>query len=232
MFLGWHAPLMAEDVRRKKSFWSAVFAVQKFAALRIAGFLDDYEVLQYNGKSATELDFCITLPDGFRFRGSVDVVLVHKVNRTILILECKTTWQKEVNPTKYRNSSQGIGYSIVLDVIYPGLTEYDVLYLVYSSSTREFTPIKYPKSYSQRAIWIRELMMDVEMIKFCEEQELYPKNGESCMDFNKECEYINHCGMDTKLLTKVCTPEDVDTKEYQINLDLLDLLNTQLDKVT
>lgn len=230
MFLGWHAPLLAVDEKRKKSFWSAVMSIQKFISLRNSGFLDDYDVLIYNNKLATELDFCITLPDGFRFRGSVDVVLIHKIKKTVLILECKTTWHKDVNPAQYKNSSQAIGYSIVLDVVYPGITEYEVLYLVYSSTTREFLPITYTKSYSERAMWIRELMMDVEIIKFCEEQGLYPKNGDACMSFNKECEYINHCGMDTKLLTKACTIEDIDTKEYQINLDLMDLLNTQLEK--
>lgn len=230
-FLGWHAPLLAIDEKRKKSFWSAIIALQKFISLRESGFLDEYEVLTYNNKLATELNFKITLPDGFNFRGSVDAVLIHKTTRRILVLECKTTWQRDVNPAMYKNSSQAIGYSIVLDVVFPGVTEYDVLYLVYSSVTREYLQFKFLKSYVQRAIWIRELMMDVEIIKFCEEQELYPKNGDACLSFGKECEYINHCGLDTSLITKHCTEKEADTKEYQINISLLDLLNTQLEKV-
>jgi hypothetical protein len=231
MYLGWHAPLFAKDERRHKSFWSAVIAIQKFISLRQQGFLDEYELVYFNGRPATELDFCINFPDGFRFRGSVDVVLKHKITGEVTVIECKTTWQKEVNPNQFRHSRQALGYSVVLDVIYPGLSSYKVLYLVYQTTTRDFTPIPFTKSSLQRAMWIREMLFDIELIKTCEEQELYPMRSSSCLDFNKECEYMDSCTLSTHLHIKPITVDDMDKKEYQINLTLMDLLNAQLNKL-
>lgn len=231
MFLGWHASLFAKDEKRHKSIWSAIIAIQKFISLRESGFLDEYELVYFNGKPATELNFCINLPDGFRFRGSVDVVLRHKVSGEITVIECKTTWQKEVNPNQFRHSSQALGYSVVLDVMYPGLSSYKVLYLVYQTGDRQFTPIPFEKSSLQRALWIRELMFDIDLIKMCEENELYPMRSSSCLDFGKECEYMNSCTVGTEFHVKPCTEKEMDMIEYQINLNLMDLLDAQLSKL-
>lgn len=231
MYLGWHTDLMASDDKSEKSFWMAVFAIQKFWALRDAGFLKEYELVWYKGKPATELSFVINFPDGFRLRGFVDAVLRHRVSGEILVLECKTTNSTTLNPATYKNSAQAIGYSVVLDHIYPDLSSYKVLYLVYQTKAKEYTPIPFVKTYLQRALWIRELLLDLETIKMYEEAEVYPMRGESCFTFFRECEYFNTCGLSTQYLTKPCTPEEEDKTEYQISLSLQDLLESQLSKV-
>lgn len=233
MFLGWHTPsLFDRDEKAKKSFWEAVLAVKKFLSARAAGFLSDYELVYYNGKPACELSFAITFPDGFRLRGHVDAVLRSKSTGKIIVLECKTTGSKTLNPATYKNSSQAIGYSVVLDVIYPDLSSYDVLYLIYQTGEGSWNPIPFEKSYLQRAEWIRDLIYDIESIKMYEESgDSYPKRGESCMAFMRECEYLQTCGMTTEYLTRPCTEQEEDKIEYQINLSFMDLINTQERKV-
>lgn len=231
MFLGWKTELFAEDPKLKKSFFQAIFAIQKFKAMRAAGLLKDYELVYYQGKPACELSFCINLPDGFRFRGYVDAVLKHKTTGEIIVLEVKTTGSKVLEPSMYKNSSQAIGYSIVLDHLFPDLSSYKVLYLVYQTHSEDFTPIPFTKSYLQRAQWIRELLLEVDTIKMYEAAEIYPMHGERCFAHWKDCEYINSCTLNTEHLTKKCTPEMEDKEEYQITISLMDLLDTQLKKV-
>jgi hypothetical protein len=229
-FLGWHTDLAAEDEKLKKSFYLAVIALQRFVSMRDEGFLDEYELVYHNGKPACELSFCVTFPDDFRLRGFVDAVLKHKHTGAVIVLECKTTGSATVNPATYKNSSQAIGYSVVLDVLFPDLSSYDVLYLVYQTKSQEYTCIPFTKSYMQRALWIRELLLDIETIKLYEEAEIYPQRGESCFSFFRECEYMQSCSLSTDFLTKPCTEKEIDSTEYQINLTLEDLITAQLAK--
>lgn len=228
---GWHADLFAIDTRQNKSFWLALQALQKFFSLRQQGFLEDYELVFYEGKPAVELSFVITFPDGFRLRGFVDGVLRHRETGKIIVLECKTTSTK-LNPSTYKNSAQAIGYSIVLDVLFPELSSYDVLYLVYQTKDLEYTPIPFAKSYLQRALWIQELLLDIEMIKLYEGAQVYPMHGENCLNWGRECEYFQSCTLSTAHLTNVCTPQEEDKTQYQVNVSLQDLLEAQFSKVS
>lgn len=240
-YLKWKPDIFAADDRSNKSLWSAILAIKRFFNLQRAGFLQDYELVEYNGKHACELSFVIVFPDGFRYRGHVDAVLRHKLTGEVLVLECKTTGALTLNPALYKNSAQAIGYSIVLDAIFPELSSYKVLYLVYQTKNGEFTPIPFTKSYLQRALWIRELMLDIDRIKMYEAAGVYPMHGESCVTFSKEtekeskvwegdCEYLQTCTLGTKYLTKPMSAEFADTTEYQVSLSLLDLLESQLGK--
>lgn len=242
-FLSWKPDLFATDDRANKSFWSAIMAIKRFFSLRDSGFLQDYELVTYQGKPACELSFCINFPDGFRYRGHVDAVLSHRLSGEILVLECKTTGAASLNPAIYKNSAQAIGYSIVLDSLFSDLSSYKVLYLVYQTKNGEYTPIPFTKTYLQRALWIRELLLDIERIKMYEAAEVYPMHGESCVTYSREtekeskvwegdCEYLNTCTLSTEHLTKPCAAADEDVTEYQVTLSLMDLLETQLGKTS
>lgn len=231
MFLSWHSPsIFDQDEKANKSLWSAILAIKRFFILRDS-ILRDYELVSYAERPATELSFAIVFPDGFRLRGFVDAVLRHRVSGEIMVLECKTTGSRAINPTTYKNSAQAIGYSVVLDHIYPSLSSYKVLYLVYSSTAGEYTPIPFIKTYLQRAQWIRELLLDIEVIKMYEGAQIYPMRGESCLSFGRDCEYINTCTLSTEHLTKDCTAEQEDKTDYQVVISLQDLLESQLSKI-
>ncbi len=233
MFLGWHADLEESNDKQKKSFYLAVAAIQRFDNMRMCGFLKDWEVLTYNGKPACELGFNVHLPDGFNLRGYVDAVLRNTVTGKVMIVECKTSSSASVNPATYKNSAQAIGYSIVLDVVAPDISSYEVLYLVYLTKSTEYETYIFAKSYLQRALWIRELLLDVEMIKMYAEAEVFPMHGESCFNFYRECEYMNLCTLKTEHMTTQYDPvRDADNKVYDIHLDLMDLVNAQIEKNT
>lgn len=242
-FLLWEADLESEDSKLKKSFWEAMIAVERFQYVRNSSLLNDYELVYYTPEGsdtpvpAVELSFIITLPNGFKYRGFVDAVLRHKVTGQILVLEVKSTGQAAVNSATYKNSAQAIGYSIVLDVLFPELSAYEVLYLVYMTKSREYYPLPFKKSYLQRALWIQELLLDCDRIMMYENAGVYPMHGESCFNYYKECDYLNTCTLSTQFLTKPLKPEEEKKlleahEQFHIKLDVQDLINAQLAKST
>lgn len=230
MFLAWDLQdLYAEEVKSNKSFWTAIFAVQLFASIR-KGALADYELAYFNGKPAVELSFRISLMDNFTYRGYVDVVLRHRTTHKLLVLEVKTTGARYVNEAQYKNSSQALGYSLILDAFAPHESEYEVWYLVYMTTTQQFETLPFRKHYSDRAFWIQELIMDVERIKYYEEEGRYPSYGESCNDYFKPCEFFSNYTMSTGLLAIPYDNTMEDTVQYQFELSLMDIIQAQLDR--
>lgn len=235
MFLGWKPELFADNPKQNKSFAAAIFAVQKFQAMQLQGYLDGYELVYYNGKPACELSFLITLPNGYKYRGFVDAVLRHVISDKVIVLECKTASAVNINPATYKNSAQAIGYSIVLDAIFPELSSYEVLYLIYSTKSYSYEQLEFTKSYVQRARWIRELLLDVDILSLYEQQDLYPMHGESCFTYFRECSYMNLCQMETSRLVVPITAEAIakmekTNSEYQIQISIADLIQSQLSK--
>jgi len=152
-FLAWDTDLLDETPRQKKSFWTCMYAIQKFIALRENGFLDEYELVTYQGKPAVELSFQILMPDGYRYRGYLDAVLQHKESGAVIVLECKTS-SGTAQSASYKNSGQALGYSVVLDILFPKLSSYSVLYLVYETKSYQYVELPFTKSLLQRALWL------------------------------------------------------------------------------
>lgn len=235
LFKAWTLDLEQRDEKRNKNFYSALIAVQRFQAVVRAGILEGYELVTYQGKSACELGFCITFPDGFKYRGYVDAVLRHRQTGKVLVLEAKTTWQKTINPATYKHSAQAIGYSIVLDSIFNDLSSYDVCYFVYKTTVGEWEKLSFNKTYLQRAQWIQELIFDTQDIARYDDAGIFPMRGESCVAFGRECEYLQVCTLNTRYITSPLTPEaaqDVENeiKKYQIVITLDQLIDSQLSK--
>ena len=235
-FLKWEPDLLDCNPKQNKSFWIALAAIQRFIAMRSNGLLRGYKLAQYNKKPATELSFIINFPEGFTYKGFVDAVLVHESTGEVMVLEAKTTANNNVNPAMYKNSTQAIGYSIVLDVMFPSLSSYKVAYLIYKTKQTEYELMEFEKDYLVRALWIREILLDIESIKMFESASVYPMHGESCYSFYRECEYFNLCTLSTAALSTPITEADSNamklknSEDFQINLGLHDLIIAQLDK--
>lgn len=235
LFLSWDIDLLAENPKQNKSFWGALVAVQQFSSMFENGYLEGYKLVHYQGKPATELSFVIHLPDGFKYRGFVDAVLQHELTGEVLVLECKTTNATNVNPAQYKNSAQAIGYSIVLDALFPELSAYKVLYLVYQTKSESYVQLPFDKSYYSRALWIRELLLEIDVIKLYEEAEIYPMRGEACYDFFRECEYLQTCTLSTERLTSKLSEEeenkmDDQLEQFQIQIGIDQLIQAQIAK--
>lgn len=233
VFLAWdQADLLEENTRQKKSIWSALFATERFITLREQGYLSDYELVYWEGKPAVELSFRITAPGGYTYRGYVDAVLQHKVTEAILILEAKTTSGTPQSAT-YKNSGQALGYSVVLDKIFPDLSSYEVLYLVWSSKELGYTEFFFEKSLLMRALWLQELIIDCKHIDMYEEFQIYPMHGESCYDFFRECDYLGLCTLSTEHLVKPfmeSMQKAIAEEEYMFELDFSELVESQIQK--
>ena len=176
------------------------------------------------------------MPDGFSYRGFVDAVLKHKTTGEIMVLENKTS-SGTANSAMYKNSGQAVGYSVVLDILFPELSSYLVLYLVYETQSYAYVELPFRKSLLQRALWLQELLIDVERIKLYESFKTYPMHGEACFDFFRDCEYLSLCTMSTESLTRAAplTQEIVDKIEadlakYQFHVDFYSLVESQIDK--
>lgn len=233
-FLEWDVDLLDANPRQNKSFWLALFAVQKFAKLVANGFLEDYELVYYKGKPAVELSFQILLPQGFKYRGFVDAVLRHKHTGDVVVLENKTSSSK-ANAAYFKNSGQALGYSVVLDILFPSLSSYEVLYMVYETKSYEYVELPFKKSLLQRALWLQELIIDTQMVELYESYQTYPMHGENCYDFFRDCEYLSLCTLSTENLTKPLTQEMLDkiTKDgdsYDFTVDFYDLVEAQINK--
>lgn len=235
-FLEWDVDLLDETPRQNKSFWLALFAVQRFAKLIEAGFLEDYELVYYKGKPAVELSFQILLPKGYVYRGFVDGVLQHKTTGAVVVLENKTCSGK-ANSATYKNSGQALGYSVVLDILFPKLSAYEVLYMVYETRSYEYVEMPFKKSLLQRALWLQELLIDTQMVDLYESYQIYPMHGESCYDFFRDCEYLSLCTLSTENLTKPLTQQildkiEVDSSSYDFTVDFYELVEAQIAKGT
>lgn len=233
IFLHWNVDIELRNPKQNKSFWEAILAVQQFAAIVANGYLNDYELVHWQGRPAVELSFRITLPNGFKYRGYIDAVLRHKVTGVIVVLEDKTTSYKEVNNAQYKNSGQAIGYSVVLDHIFPGLSSYTVLYLVYTTPSKQYIELPFEKSSLQRALWLTELLIECKKIELYEAFGAYPMHGESCYDFYTECEYLGLCTLNTERLIKPLRQsilDKIEKEKYDFDLNFIDLIETQLEK--
>lgn len=229
-FLQWpqNIPIFEEDNKAKKGFWYALICTLKLWHARNSGFLQDWSIISYNGKPAVELSFEITLPHNFRYRGFVDAVIRNKDTGAIGVLERKTTKSNTPDPAMYKNSGQAIGYSIVLDHIFPELSSYDVLYLVYSSTSMEETVFSFTKSFSQRAEWIQEILFDIGNIVQYDEAQVFPRNGNACFDFFRQCQYFQTCTMSIGRLAKEYHESMSDNTKYDISVTLEQLIESQL----
>lgn len=236
MFLNWDCDLLSSDDRRDKSFPYAVIAIQRLIGMSASGFLSSYEVAEWEGKPAMELGFIIDLPNGFKYRGFADLVLVHKLTNEVVVLEAKTTWWKGTNPAKYKNSSQAIGYSVVLDKIFPGLSSYKVVYIEYQTKDLTWNTWDFPKTLLQRAQWLQTLIFDMEDVIRYHEASHFPMRGQSCLNFNRECEYFQNCKMSNRYTTKPLTAQieeklESDDKKYQIRVSINELIESQINRI-
>lgn len=237
-FLAWKAPWDAEKTDAKgnpkgKSLTWAELAVEKFGWF-YQKELSDFDVVTLpNGNPATELSFAIDMENGFYHFGHIDTLLQSKSTGKLAVWEGKTTGFETVDEALYANSSQALSYSVVVDAISKQLncsgTDYEVLYVVYSSATRDFQLLPFGKSRTQRAEWLQDVLLDHAAIKQYEQLKFYPKRGDSCFNskFNQRCKHFGTCTMsnaalhpqtEVKMLTTI---EDVEAVDFKFTLSEL-----------
>lgn len=251
-FLAWTLDTEEEIEKDKKSLWFAIIMIQKFAeehwpVFQAAG----WELLLINKgtdeeKATDEYGFKVNFFDGFYLIGFIDAVLYNKHSHEIKVLEIKTTKYSNVSEALYANSWQALGYNVILDSLAKELglnviSGYEVLYLVLKSSALEIEVFPFQKSSSKKAIWLKDITLDIERIKGYEEDDHWPMYGESCYDYAafKPCKYFTICHMSLRgifLKTVEQINEEIEKKEIKeeeqslisTNISIEEIISTQL----
>lgn len=244
-FLAWKAPWDAEKINKQgqpvgKSLAWAELAVEKFGIF-MARELSDFEVVRLpDGRPATELSFAVDFENGFWHFGHIDTLLQSKSTGKLGVWEGKTTGFEIIDEAVFANTSQALGYSVVVDAIAPllGITEtdYEVLYVVYSSSTREFVLLPFGKTRAQRAEWMQDLLLDHAAITQYRKLQFFPKRGESCYSysFRSRCKWFGNCSMKNEslfpgvALRKLESVEEVEQVDFKFTLS--DLIAAQRER--
>lgn len=213
MFLAWDIDLDAEKPRAKKSFSMAVLAYEKFIDSMGPEF-EDFELAHFVDrkgeiKSAVELTFKLNL-DRFNanYSGHIDLVLRHKYENYLVVVELKTTSSVEPAEENYANSSQALGYSMAADSIAKNCTipgtkyGYDIFYPVYSTASQKWVNFSFHKSVEDRLNFIQDILLAIEEIDRYKELTYFPKRGKSCFDFFRRCQHFDICGLSNENLTR------------------------------
>lgn len=233
MFMGWlnYYPQIETP---KKNQAKAVKALEA-AFEAIDNLLQDWEVVEFEGKPAAELSFKLRIDGTYYFAGHIDLVLRNKWSGQYCIFECKTTGLQllDLDPL-YKNSGQALGYSIVLDrIVGEELSSYGVLYFVAQLGKPDnfYSKIwikQYDKTLLDRLNWFMTLGLDVERLHRMAELNSYPKRGGSCLMFNRPCKHFGVCGlhgMDRPL------PFIEDQETYQFDYDMQELVANHILRI-
>jgi hypothetical protein len=231
---------LEEDSEKKqgKTFFHAVNAVEKFPTFAMEEF-GDYKLVDINGKAATELGFIISCGDNFYYRGYMDALLYSGVANRFAVLENKTT-ASQANEAMWANSNQGLSYSVVVDKIAnligaPPTDSYDVIYSVYKTSEKKWEAFRVQKNYTEKAEWLQQILLDISILQMYDNANAWPKHGEHCYNFFRQCEYYGVCGMSDQYL--IGDPDAVEEikeleQDYDFVFTLGELIDTQLEKLS
>jgi len=192
-FIGWQADYFANN-GKGKSLAHAQIAIEQAFHQQL---LSEYDIYRLpSGAPAVEVAFCVDFENRYQHYGHIDTVLQHRETGRVAVTECKTTGFTSVDEAQYANSNQGVGYSVVLDAIAPGIADYEVLYLVYSSTAREWQILPFVKSLTEKAGWLQDILLDHASLDSYRQLAYFPKRGESCANqFGRRCKYFGICDL-------------------------------------
>jgi hypothetical protein len=140
------------------------------------------------------------------------------------------------NEAEFKNSSQGLGYSVIVDAIAARLgvvspDSYEIIYGIYKTTAFEWEIMKFTKSFTQRALWIRDILLDMKRIADYSEADYWPLYGEHCFSYFRACEYFDVCNMSDSVLLddqpKLIAEEE---GKYEFKFTLAELITAQLEK--
>lgn len=183
------------NTRKKKSIERAVIAVEMFASWWSANMESEWELVYLSdGRPAVELSFCIDFGK-IKYFGHIDLLLRNKRTGKIAVGENKTTGFSNVHEAAYKNSGQALGYSVALDAIFGEETDYDVLYYAYSAPGEEWHFFPFAKTAAMKMEWIQDRLIDAGHLQQYFELKHFPKNGGSCLQFNRPCSFFGTCDL-------------------------------------
>lgn len=240
MFSFWEGDLdeTADDKeadRKKKTFWHALYALDKFVGFQVQA-LNCYEVVRFDGRPAIELGFRIDCGGGFVYRGKLDALLQSRTSGAFGVFDCKSTGSNKAHDAMFKHSGQGLGYSLVVDAIaanlkYDAASNYEIIYGLYKAPIYEWERFSFTKSHTQRALWIRQLLISIKHIIEYGEEGFFPMRGESCYRFFRPCKFYDICEFSNSVLVGPEPKEKIDKEEdYTFHFNLDEIIEAQIRK--
>lgn len=210
------------------------------ALLRMAFFkLDelrrDWEVATFNGKPAIELSARININPEIYDVAFIDVVLKHKQTGMYAVLECKSTsarWN-DIEPM-YKNSSQTIGYSVILDAVAGAeLASFQTIHFVGQMKGKLLTDVvfhtlPYIRTLRDRLDWFITLGMDIQRLQQMIELKYFPMRGGHCQSFGRPCQYFGTCQFRKSDVPRI---EEPDTNVYDFEFMLNDIVSDHVKRI-
>lgn len=235
LYEGWLAyyPIIETDKKSQATFTELALQSQPV----LDQLLEDWEVAEFNGEPAIELDLRIDIDEYFFYVGYVDVVLRNKKTGVYGILDAKTTGLtvQDLAPL-YKHSGQALGYSIVLDEIAPDHSSNEVVYLVgrlgrnvYESTRCEVYP--FYKGLADRLRWFTTLLQDVERIKRAVELANFPRRVGNCLAYNKPCRFFGTCHFTSQDMYKEFKQDDKDREGYTFHYHINELIDSAVARL-
>lgn len=131
------------------------------------------------------------------FVGFIDLILRHRIDGTFTTTDIKTHRLKPHDLTaKYMYDDQCIPYGLVLEralgqEIESFFTRY---YSVYVDIQKPHCKLyKFPKNKNDIHDWARGFYIHLQNIKTYYQLGWFPRNGNSCMSWNRPCEFFDTC---------------------------------------
>lgn len=197
----------AEDSygKEKDKSLSHVFGtIESFYLNQYPQLSADYKIAILQGKPAVELFIYLNVSDKYSYQVHIDLILQNRWTGALVIFECKTSKYAATEP-QWANSKQTVGYFALIETLAKreGIpVEPGVVYICVQAGKQwdencnfgvQILPfVKLPTVIHD---FVQELMYDIERITYCEENNFYPKNGASCVEFNRPCEFFGECDM-------------------------------------
>jgi hypothetical protein len=229
--LAWRIDFFAEIPKKKKNLWGAMIAVEMFANQVLPEQLADWELLILpTGKPAIEVSFSFHCHNGFKHYGHMDIALRNKRSKKIMVVDCKTTGMNQAEEAIYSNSSQALSYAIMLEACLPEeILEYEVMYLVYQSTEREWVPLIFTKTIHEQAEWVKDLLFTHDLISTYHSVGFFPKRGSACYDFFRRCEFYGVCNLTAdQKLPRLEEDREAEQPDYVIDLqEVIDKLQSR-----
>jgi hypothetical protein len=244
-FLAWNIDLFADDSYKRspknKSFPGIVIALSKYVRFFNEELhLDEYEQHQLEYTFSLDLEDSSGETDSDHaafYVGHVDEIFKHRELNRFMVKENKSTGDTLLSPAKYSNSEQTTSYSAVIDAL--GGQDYDVMYTVYSSGTETWHQFLFPKDRLTKAQFLQDQLFIASDIKRYADANFFPKRGENCIRYGRECEWYGLCDIDPQKqfgMTFRDLPIVVETKEldaverYDSHIKFGDLVSTLRNK--
>jgi hypothetical protein len=219
--LGWSAGFYAAIPKKLKNLTSAMIAVEKFIDIVLPDQLDDWELLILpSGKPAIEVSFSFHCGNGFKHYCHMDIALRNKRTKKIMVVDCKTTGFDSPEESLYANSTQALSYAIMLETALPEeLLSYDVMYLVYSSTEREWTPLSFTKAVLDQAEFVKDLLITHDLIRTYNDARFFPKRGNACYEYFRRCEFYGECNLTAdERLPELADEDEAEKTDYTVDL--------------